>query len=143
MFTPLLASIVLTTIFIRKARMKLLTRMTSPLGNNSKGFTFVEVVVALVVLSAGIVLIYKSFFLCVDYLNNLTCRIYASHLIDTKIADITSSFENSPDWVIEAGPAVDLVEINNRSIPFRYNVEVSPVLNVDNLYKLDVDLSWA
>src|ERR1039457_5245129 len=92
----------------RKERMRLPTRAKSATGNNRRhmsfpnvlignlGFTFVEVMVSLVVLCCGIVVIYKSFFLCADYLNNLTCRIYASSLIDEKIGDIAKSFAEWP-----------------------------------------------
>jgi len=62
-----------------------------------KGFTFIEVMVALVVLSAGIVTVYRSFFLCVDYLNNITTRIYASHLLDQRMADISLSLHSPRD----------------------------------------------
>ncbi|MDE2027350.1 MAG: prepilin-type N-terminal cleavage/methylation domain-containing protein, partial [Candidatus Omnitrophica bacterium] len=70
--------------------------LRSATGNNRSGFTFVEVMVALVVLCGGIVLIYKSFFLCADYLNNLTCRLYASSLLDEKIGRITRAFAEWP-----------------------------------------------
>src|SRR5271155_1181395 len=89
-----------TMISPRKEKMGLPKSAT---GNNSRGFTFVEVMVSLVVLCCGIVMIYKSFFLCADYLNNLTCRLYASSLIDEKIGDIAKSFA---DW--SAKNSIDL-----------------------------------
>src|SRR5579872_1277046 len=87
-----------TMISPRKEKMGIPTRAKSVTGNDPsvQGFTFVEVMVSLVILCCGIVLIYKSFFLCADYLNNLTCRLYASSLMDEKIGDITESFADWP-----------------------------------------------
>ena len=114
----------------------------SAIGNNSKGFTFVEVMVSLVVLCCGIVLIYKSFFLCADYLNNLTCRLYASSLIDEKIGDITKSFAEWPAKDLDFGNNSVILDINHKSIRFTYDIKAAPLSDVNSVWQLDVNLAW-
>jgi prepilin-type N-terminal cleavage/methylation domain-containing protein len=126
--------------------MRLPTRTKSATGNNSQrstqGFTFVEVMVSLVVLCCGIVMIYKSFFLCADYLNNLTCRLYASSLIDEKIGDITESFAEWPVKDLDFGDNIVTLDINHRSTRFTYVINLAPLSDVKSVWQLDVKLSW-
>ena len=122
--------------------MKPLTRTISPIGNDKRAFTFVEVMVSLVVLTAGIVLIYRSLFLCVDYLNNLTCRLYASHLMDEKIGDISKSFSQWPQKDLDFGDNVVSVDINHKPVRFNYDIVLTPLADVNSVWLLNVNLSW-
>ena len=114
----------------------------SATGSNSRGFTFVEVMVSLVVLCCGIVLIYKSFFLCADYLNNLTCRLYASSLIDEKIGDITQSFAEWPAKSLNFGDNAVTLNINYKPVRFTYEINAQPLPDVKSVWQVDVKLSW-
>lgn len=98
--------------------------------------------VSLVVLCFGIVLIYKSFFLCADYLNNLTCRLYASSLIDEKIGDITASFADWPAQGLNFGDTSTTLEINHKPVRFDYDINLAPLIDVKSVWQLDVKLSW-
>ena len=122
--------------------MNLPIRMTSSTGNKQQGFTFVEIMIALVILSSGIVMIYKSFFLCVDYLSYLTCRLYASQMIESKMADITRSYRKSQDATFSRGAMTESLEVNHKWVDFNYNIEMSLVGNLDYVYRLKVILSW-
>jgi len=106
------------------------------------GFTFVEVMVSLVVLCCGIVLIYKSFFLCADYLNNLTCRLYASSLIDEKIGDISESFAEWPAKDLNFGNTFVTLQINHKPIQFIYDIKFAPLSDVSSVWQVDVNLKW-
>ena len=109
---------------------------------NKQGFTFVEVMVSLVVLCCGIVLIYKSFFLCADYLNNLTCRLYASSLIDQKIGDVSKSFAEWPAKDLNLGDSSVTLAINYKPVRFDYDINLAPLPDVKSVWQLDVKLSW-
>jgi len=98
--------------------------------------------VSLVVLCCGIVLIYKSFFLCADYLNNLTCRLYASSLIDEKIGDVTKSFAEWPAKELDFGSTFVTLEINHKPVRFSYNINLTPLGDVKSVWQVDVKLSW-
>ena len=131
-----------TMISPRKERIRLPTRMKSATGNNSRGFTFVEIMVSLVVLCCGIVLIYKSFFLCSDYLNNITCRLYASSLIDEKIGDIAESFAEWPAKALNFGDSSVIADINYKPVHFTYDINLQPLTDVKSVWEVDVKLSW-
>ena len=98
--------------------------------------------VSLVVLCCGIVFIYKSFFLCADYLNNLTCRLYASSLIDEKIGDISESFAEWPAKNLDFGDTSVTLDINHKSVRFNYDINLSALTDVKSVWQLDVKLSW-
>jgi prepilin-type N-terminal cleavage/methylation domain-containing protein len=114
----------------------------SATGNDLSGFTFVEVMVALVVLCGGIVLIYKAFFLCADYLNNLTSRLYASSLLDERIGDITESFADWPAHPLDFGSKSVVLVINHKPIQYNYAINCAPLPDVKSVWRLDVSLSW-
>jgi len=114
----------------------------SATGSKLRGFTFVEVMVSLVVLCCGIVLIYKSFFLCADYLNNLTSRLYASSLIDEKIGDISESFAEWPAKDLNFGNNFVILEINHKPVRFNYDIKLAPLADVASVWQIDVNLNW-
>ena len=116
--------------------------MISSIGNKRSGFTFIEVMVSLVVLSAGIVFIYKTFFLCVDYLSRLTVRMHANELVDEKIADVSRLFHETADITASSGISVITEEINHKKVHFTYQVVFDPVLSNDNAFRIKVVLSW-
>ncbi|MBF0512188.1 MAG: prepilin-type N-terminal cleavage/methylation domain-containing protein [Candidatus Omnitrophica bacterium] len=125
-----------------------LTKVKSAIGNrenlriHKQGFTFIEVMVALVVLASGIVLIYKSFLLCADYLNNLTCRLYASSLIDEKIGHITESFAQWPLKSLDLGLQSVTMDINHKPVTFNYDISLQPLTDVKSVWQLDVRILW-
>ncbi len=98
--------------------------------------------IALVILSGGIIMIYKSFFLCVDYLSYLTCRLYASQMIESKIADVSRSYKQSADSLFDRGAATEMIEVNHKWVDFNYTIEMSPVAGLEYLYRLKVTLAW-
>jgi hypothetical protein len=98
--------------------------------------------ITLIILSSGIVMIYKSFFLCVDYLSYLTCRLYAFQLIESKIADISRSYRESPDSTFDRGATTETLQVNHKWVDFNYNSEMSVVGGLDYVYRLKVTLSW-
>jgi len=117
-------------------------RLKSATGNKLKGFTFVEVMVSLVVLCSGIVFIYKSFFLCADYLNNLTCRLYASSLIDEKMGDITKSFAEWPAKDLDFGSTHVTLKVNHKPVEYNYDIKLSPLSDVNSVWEVNVKLNW-
>ena len=98
--------------------------------------------VALVILSAGIVMIYKSFFLCLDYLSYLTCRLYASQMIESKMADISRSYQESQGAFFDRGATTETMEINHKWVDFNYTINMTPLSGLDYVYLLQVTLAW-
>jgi hypothetical protein len=104
------------------------------------GITFIEVMVTAVILAAGLVAIYRSFFIGLDYLQHLSCRLYALNLIENKIASAEENFRSLKDFDI--GPLSETAVINNKSVEFRFTVNLEPVGNLLSVFKLDLALTW-
>ena len=50
----------------------------------SKGFTLIEILVALVVLSVGLVSVFRTFIASLNHLSHLTNRLYADNTLDNQ-----------------------------------------------------------
>ncbi|HLD69522.1 MAG TPA: prepilin-type N-terminal cleavage/methylation domain-containing protein [Candidatus Omnitrophota bacterium] len=121
--------------------------MTSPIGNdlrkNSKrGFSFLEVMVAVMVLSGGLVSIYKSFFTSLDYTNHLTIRLQANILLDEKIATLNRLLQDQNQLTLVGPQAVDRVIIAEKPVNFQYTLDLRSVENLKGLFLLDVSIGW-
>ena len=117
------------------------TRMTLLTGNKS-GFTFVEVMVAMVILAAGIVAVYRSFFLCVDYLNNISTRWWANELVEEKITEVSRLLQESKGTDVGLASTVQTVTINHRPINYTYDISLTPYSALPGIYQLNVALAW-
>lgn len=123
--------------------------MTLRIGNRSflrkgfshkKGLTFFEVMVTAVVLSVGLVAIYRSFFITIDHLQYLSCRLYANNLIETKIAHVEKDFRDLKEFDI--GSMTEEAEIGNKEVVFSYTVDMKPVGTLLSVFELDITLTW-
>src|SRR5262249_2192122 len=105
-------------------------------------FTFIEVMVATAVLSLGIVLIYKSFFISLNVLEHLTNRLYALVLLDNKIVDMQKQFETKKEIPFSDSPDTKTLSIDHRAVTFNFEKEVSSIGSLEGLYALNLGISW-
>lgn len=105
-----------------------------------RGITFVEVMLTVIVLSVGLVGLYRSFFSALTYLDHLSVRLYAINLMDSRIATIERDFRSLKDFDI--GSLSEEALINNRTVTFQYAVDFKPVGTLLSVFELDVTLSW-
>ncbi len=105
-----------------------------------QGITFIEVMLAVVILSGGLVALYRCFFSAVDYLDRLSTRLYAFNLLEGRMAAVEKEFRSPKDFDI--GLLDEEVVINNRPVAFHYNVNLKPVGTLLSVFELDMDLSW-
>lgn len=110
--------------------------------NDNRGFSFFELMVAMVILSAGLVSIYKSFFLILDYTNHLAYRLEAGVLLDEKIAVISHQLEGNNQLAIAHARQTDQVYIANKPIDFVFSYEIHGAENLPGLFVLDIAISW-
>jgi prepilin-type N-terminal cleavage/methylation domain-containing protein len=115
--------------------------ITRPL-RYSKGFTFVELLMTLAVLGGGIVMLYKSFFLCIDYQNHLTYRVFASNLLEDKIAITEQMVRDYKVLAFKEDAQDEEVLFNNKPVSFHVGTQVSLISDVPSLYQLTVTVSW-
>jgi len=121
--------------------------MISPTGNDlrenpQRGFSFLEVMVAVMVLSGGLVLIYKSFFIALDYTNHLTTRLQANILLDEKISTLNRLLQDQNQLTLDQPLAIDRVIIANKPVNFQYTLDFRSVENLKGLFLLDISISW-
>jgi hypothetical protein len=99
-----------------------------------------EVMVTAVILSAGLVALYRSFFICADVVTHLSNRLYALNLLDSRIATIERDFRSLKDFDI--GAMSEEAVINNRPLTFTYTIDLKPVGELLSVFRLDITLSW-
>ena len=106
----------------------------------NKGITFIEVMLTVVVLSTGLVALYRTFFSAIDQLEHLSMRLYAINLMDSRIATIERDFRSLKDFDI--GALSEEAVINGRPVMFQYTVDLTPVGTLLSVFELDIVLSW-
>ncbi|MBU4333912.1 MAG: prepilin-type N-terminal cleavage/methylation domain-containing protein [Candidatus Omnitrophica bacterium] len=118
-----------------------MSKKSRRLCSSDSGFTFVEVMVALAVLSLGIVIIFKGFIVSLDRLSYLTNRLYATTLLDNRITAIERMLR-----VYETLP-FDLnrkenINVGAKEIEFRQRMSISEVDDFADVFELDLSLLW-
>ncbi|MBF0594380.1 MAG: prepilin-type N-terminal cleavage/methylation domain-containing protein [Candidatus Omnitrophica bacterium] len=112
------------------------------IGNKSsrRGISFIEVMVTAVILSVGLVAIYRAFFISVDYLDHLSRRLCALNLIDVRVADIERDFRTLNN--VDVGALNETVTLNGHPVDYAYHVQLKPVGQLLSVFQLDIALSW-
>lgn len=112
-----------------------------PTPSNTKGFTLVEVLVALIILSTGITAIFKSYFISLDRLQHINNRLYATSMLDSRLSEI--------ERVLRAEEALPLnlsstqeVDVGGRSISFDEEIRISEVEGFNDVFLLDLSITW-
>lgn len=98
---------------------------------------------AVVILSIGLVAIYKAFFLSLDYSNHLTLRLNANVLLDEKISYIEYLFKEYQQLPLGNTQELERVVIHNKQVDFIYEIDFTSVDGLNNIFQLDISLSWA
>ncbi len=106
----------------------------------ARGITFIEVMLTVVVLSIGLVAMYRSFFSAINYLDHLSTRFCAHNLMETRIATIERDFRTLKDFDI--GVLSEDAIINHRPVTFHYSVNLKPVGTLLSVFELEIVLSW-
>jgi len=114
--------------------------MISPTGKNDKGFTFVEVMVALVVLSIGIIGVYKALMVSLDYEQHTVNRLYALHLLDDKVEELQLQFETG--GAIPSTESKREVRLYSTPVDFTSVVRLDNVKELQDIVKAGISLSW-
>jgi prepilin-type N-terminal cleavage/methylation domain-containing protein len=104
------------------------------------GFTFIELMVTVVVLSGGLVAIYRSYFSALNYLDHLSTRVMALNLLESRMAVIERDFRSLKDFDI--GELSEEAMVNGRPVGFRYDIQLKPVGELLSVFELDIVLAW-
>ncbi len=94
------------------------------------------------VLAGGIIMLYKSFFLCLDYQNHLTYRVFASNLLEDKIAVTEQMVRDYKVLAFKEDAQDEETLFNNKPVNFHVDIQVALISDVPSLYQLTVTVSW-
>ena len=103
-----------------------------------RGFTLIEVMVTTCILSLGIVLIYESFFISLDSLNYYSNYLNVASWMDEKIWQAQNNLSRFGLLI----PIETQGEFLNGNKNFRWNLSYNLIEDTQNLYQIDLILSW-
>ncbi len=107
-----------------------------------RGFSFVELMVTVAVLSSGIILIYKAFFISLSYLNHVTNRLYAIHIMDNVIVNMQLDAAQDRAIIFRQNEQAVTVKLDNRQVDFHYFVRVYNVENLAHIFRVETSCFW-
>lgn len=126
-------------------------RMTSKIGKISrriavqlskpKGFTFIEVMVAVAILTLGVTMILRSYIISMDRMTYLTNRLYALNHLEDRTAVIERKLRALKTLPIDMSHFYSIGATND-IFEATENVEFSSVEDFVEVFELDLSISW-
>ncbi len=108
---------------------------------NNRGFTFVEVMLAVAILSAGIVGVFRSYLISLDRMTLLTNRLNATIVLDNQITSMERTLRAFNALPFELDP-VEKVQVGAKLVEFNKQVDISQVAELQDIFELNLTLSW-
>ncbi len=110
-----------------------------PIGND--GFTFIEIMVTLAILSLGLTVILKSFLVSLDHLEHLTNRLYASLLLDNRISSIERTLRAYKALPFDLNHQ-EKIAVGAKETEFTQKMSIKEVEDYADVFQLDLTLTW-
>lgn len=105
------------------------------------GFTFVEVLVSLVILSVGIVAIFKSYFISLDHMSHLTNRIYVGMLLDNDMNMIQKNLDVYNTLPIEF-PENRSIQVGFKKMDLVREIKIREVDTFTDIFEVELIFKW-
>lgn len=109
---------------------------------NNGGYTFVEVLLAVVIFSVGMVGIFRTFLVSMDRMSLLTNRLYANLILDNQLAQIERTFKSFNTLPFEAEPA-ETIGIGSKQVEFTKKTIVEQLPELEDILSVECIVSWA
>ena len=109
--------------------------------SQKKALTFIEVMVALVILTSGLVAIFRILITSLDQLNHLTNRLYASTILDNRIGEIERNLRVYKVLPIELQQA-EVVDVGGKDVTFEQEMTISALDGFTDIFYLELTLKW-
>lgn len=126
--------------------------MTLKTGNNDRflarmtkkadGYTFVEVLLAVVIFSLGMVGIFRTLIVSMDRMGLLTTRLYANLALDNQIANFERTLRNFNSIPFELNPK-EIIDTGSGQIEFDKKSVIEQLPELNDILSMDVTLSWS
>ena len=106
----------------------------------NKGFTLVEVMVTIAILSFGIVMLYEAFFTCLNGFSYSKSRLGVQRWTDEKIWEVEHELIRSRTLITgeSAGSFID----KNKNFAWKMSINLIDEAQDAYLYKLSLDVNW-
>lgn len=108
----------------------------------NSGFTFIEIMTTLAILAGGVVMLYRSFFLCLDYQNHLAFRAHASNILEHKIALTEQMLRDYKVLSFTHDVQKEHFELNGHEMLYQVDIQVKPTGEESYLYQIEVAVLW-
>lgn len=105
------------------------------------GFTFIEIMVTLIILSVGIVGVYQALFKSLDLMSRLNSRLYANILLDDQIATVERRLRAYKTLPTEM-PAMQEVSVGVKTINYEPQLRISEVDQYTDVFRIDLIYAW-
>jgi len=102
------------------------------------GFTFVEIIIAVAVLSSGLLYINEAYLRIIEGLNHVKLRNFAESFIENKLWEVEDILLNQ-DTQPQSGSDGE-VEYNNKD--YAWNQEIAQLDEQGYLFRADLSMSW-
>ena len=112
-------------------------KMISRTGRTKRGFTLIEIMLTVAILSFGLVIILQSFATALDGLKRTRGVSVASSLLEEKMEELTEKAKEEEGMV--EGPLSG--EFDQEYKGYKWNVSVNPGADAD-LNELELTVSW-
>ncbi len=105
---------------------------------NDKGFTFVEIMVTLAVLSFGLVVIYQSFLICVNALSYYSTSLEVQQWLDEKTWEINDNISRTKNPL----PSSSSGTFTARNKPVSWQWDIQSLSKDANGYQIKLSCFW-
>ena len=134
--------------------MPMLIKMTSTIGNksssrrrpsflfSSRAFTFIEIMITLSILAAGIVMIYRSFFVCLNAMQHLSNRWEAFQIVEEKFDLLEQQLREEGPMSFSLGHLSEYKQVGGQKMKFDYKLNIYEMENISGVYIAVIDMSW-
>ena len=106
------------------------------------GFTFIEVMVTIMILSTGIVMIYKTFLISLDQQNYLLHRLYANNLLDLEITQLQHVFQEKGRSSLKDNEMTKNAVIHNKTLAFAIKTFFQDIPELEGTLQMDIGIFW-
>ena len=110
--------------------------------NLNGGFTFIEVMTAVAILSFGIVFIYRAFFVSLNYMNHVAYRLHANNILENRITLLQEILRTEKKIPFGQKEETQRVLIDNKPVDFRYAMSFKNMGEFQKMFQLDITVFW-
>lgn len=121
------------------------SRKTAPLPcrvRQRKGLSFIELMMTIVVISSGLVFVYKAFFISLTSLNHLTHRLHAMNLMANHIVSMQQDFEITKNFSALSARKTKSIPLANKTVSFQLDTVAQDIGLPEHIYQIEMAVSW-